>query len=194
MLSLFWFAVLTVAIFYIMTQYARPGLPEISAAVVAVFVIYYLSNTANVQTQTYFEETDRMLTTLGPYDHLHHDADVIHLIYSVVDFRPYNPDAFDRMLRQINHGLSIVADYTDRGATIDCLPQFELTESYFNRALFYFDSLAVTIPATKQAYHRHLAARQRLQLLLKRQTDRMRVVCPSKTSTYEGPRPYNAGV
>ena len=191
MLTLFWYAVLTVAIFYVMTQYVRPGLPEISAAVVTVVIVAYLTYTRSQKKLSYFEETDRMLATLGPYDHFYTDADLIHLLYSVIDFRTYNPDAFERLLQQINHGLTIVTDYTDRGATIDCLQQYGLVEGYFERALFYFDALAITLPATKQAYHRHLAARQRLQLLLKRQTDKIYKVCPSQTSIYEGPRPFS---
>lgn len=189
MLNTFWYAVITVAIFFVMTQYVRPGLSEISAAVVTIAVITYLVLDANTSSMNYMAETDKKYADLSQsYDHLYVDTNLIYLLHSILDFKQYNPDAFNRMMRQINHGLTIVTDYTDRGATENCADQFQLVESYFARAMFYMDALWITLPPTKQMYHRHQAAKQRLQLLLKRQTDRL--TCRSTTRIYEGPRPY----
>lgn len=118
--------------------------------------------------------------------YLHHDADIINLLYNVRDFHPYNPASYQLTVKSIDNVLKLhhelkklitsITNSDDPGGEIRrgagrAEDNLQVIDENISDALNHYHSLIIAMPSNLVLDKKHLNNQSRLQLLLQRHRD-----------------------
>lgn len=131
---------------------------------------------------------------------LHHDADIINLLYNIRDFHEYNSASFELIVKSINNVLKLhfelkkiitaIQQSDDPGGEIRrgagrSENNLDVIDENISDAMNHYHSLIISIPSNLVLDKKHLDNQHRLHILLKRHRDDSFRLC-RKLQKYTG--------
>lgn len=134
--------------------------------------------TIGLRKDSYIENTEPS-TDIKSFLYL--DPNLINLLYSVRDYELYSEIVFGRVLRSVNFMLKLKNDMlmkTPSGdiALQDVARNFQAASSFGKQAMNYFNSFIHSLPSNTYYQKKQADSMKRLQLLIKRNTDEMKII------------------
>jgi len=194
-------------VLFVFTTLAPITIAQIGGLLVGISVIIILQDREFSNIDTFNREMEFKLNTIkrlvrsakkdrpGPMKRkdvindpqfLHHDADIINLLYNVKDFYQYNPASFQLTVKSIDNVLRLhdelrlineaignsenPAGEIRRGAG-RCEDNLDVLDENQSDALNHFHSLIISMPSNLVLDNKHTDNQKRLHLLLQRHRD-----------------------
>ena len=127
--------------------------------------------------------------------YLHNDADIINLLFNILDLREYNANAFLEMVKCTDNLLKIEQDI-ETGIE-RCAENIEVANKFKNLALNHFQSIIYSTPSARVVNTKFKNNIDRFQLLLRRHIDNMYRICEKQRKkngySYKTKPIYNSG-
>lgn len=134
--------------------------------------------TVGLRKDSYIEGTE---TSTDIKSYLYLDPNLINLLYSIRDYELYSEIVFGRVLRSVNFMLKLKNDMlmkTPDGdiALQDVARNFQAASGFGRQSMNYFNSFIYSLPPNTYYQKKQAEAMKRFQLLIKRNTDEMKVI------------------
>lgn len=227
----FLYIVITIIIFFIVSKLVDVQLYHFMGLILVVLFVYNYQNRKDLTSSTDMELLDYKLAALqlkmydyitnyihklnpsisnvdlqnvksrSVLDYMYLDANMINLMYSLIDLYQYNPDSFQKMLKCVNNLLHIRNDLQYLGPIDRPADHFEIAESLAQKATNYLHTFQLSVPKNTVTVKLLSDALKRFQILIKRNLDIIVKICNKdakdnlNSSTtfinyYNGVKPY----
>lgn len=187
-------------VMYIINTMMTISLGHILGLSVGVFLIYFfnekdIKDTSDLNTELEYKlnaiknktlgtkiDRHRKRNLTGRLDksplYFHNDADIINLMYNIIDFAHYNEDAYFLMIKAIDNVI-LLHENIKTGVT-RCTENIETMVIFRDNALNHFHSFIFSLPSIKVINDKYKKNMKRLQLLLQRHIDSAVRICRSQ--------------
>lgn len=218
--KLFFISIVSIILF-VFTRISPITIAQLGGLLIGFSIILYLQDREFSNIDTFNREMEFKLNTIkrlvrdakkdrpGPIkrkdyisdpQYLHHDADIIELLFSIKDFYEYNPASFQLTVKSIDNILklhnelkmlneAIVSSLDPRGeirrGAGRCEHNLDVIDENQSDALNHFHSLILSLPSNVVLDYKHKNSQNRLHLLLQRHRDDSFRLC-KKLQKYTG--------
>jgi hypothetical protein len=172
----FQYAVVVVAVFFIVTRIVRPTAMQLVAAVLAAIIVFYRVDRRNTTTERAYTELEYRLKELYPKpENFHMDADILNFYYNMKDFRKYHSEGYDESLVAVDNMLKIISEM--EAGVYHCKDNLDIVKDQMNKALNHFQAIIFKLPSDVEVQRRHKRALNALHIVLRRHVDDMVKLC-----------------
>lgn len=197
---------ISVGSIYFTTTILKSNTSHLFAFIIIILAISFLQNQNKGKIKDFNEDLEFKLKTLNPKqppEFMHLDANIISLLASIKDFKKFNSDTYKKIVESTDNMLHIYSDLK-KGITLP-IQNFEIAIEQGTLAINYMHSFIINLPASTAFNKKHEAVLERFQLLIKRNLDKMYLICKEQIekeginrstkfiSHYEGTKPSVAG-
>lgn len=167
---------------------------------VGMVSVYYLNDRRKSTIDTLQRQHEAKADTIKPPPKRFRDReDVVDFMFSIQDFYPYNPLAFEEIVDNIDSFFELY-EFVEKGVP-NCEEVFALAENKKQNAVNALHSLIFTIPVSIKVTEKHNKAHLKLDEVMKTYLTTMYNKCKRELSKHgysierkhidTGPRPYN---
>lgn len=151
----------------------------IFSLVITSIIIFIIYDKDKIYKITGDKDIEFKLNSIYPKPkHFKNQNRLIDFIYSIKDYRPYNPDSFDKMLQCIDNVLKIYNDI--QIDTLYCNLNLDVAKDNMTNSLNYLHSLIYKLPANNYVENRHRLAIERLYDILNTYIQDIINICNNK--------------
>jgi len=169
--SLF-FYIVVVIIVYVMLSFLNIQFKNVVSVLVALSIVYFLNERRKSTETTEMQEIELKLYQIFPKPKFFHlDAGLIELITSIQEFRKYNEDSYDKMVRTIDTLLKIEFDI-ENGVNY-CKENVQIAKKFKKQALNYLSSIIMMTPVDRNIEIKLNKAVKSLHFILNHHIDQM---------------------
>jgi hypothetical protein len=203
----FYYLVIVIIVFFFVSQILNIQLYHFMGILLISIIIYNLNSLKNENVTNDMEIIDYYLASLqlkmydyidnyllklnpninatdlenirsrSKLDYLYLDANMITLLYSLIDFYDYSPSNFQMLLKCINNLLHIRNDLEFLGPIDRPADHFEIAQSLVQKAMNYLETFQIVIPKNSVTNKLLTDALSRMNILLKRNLDIIVQIC-----------------
>lgn len=144
-------------------------------------------------------ETKLFLIDKNVPPNLYLDPDLVNFLFSIKDFKKYNPDTYTSIIKTTDNLLRLRKDFEQD--LINPVETFRVAEMNYEKAVNYLHSFIISLPKEPTMKNKYQKSLERFQLLLKRNMDYMFKRCMELTKNidnttqfitdYNIQKPYN---
>jgi len=110
--------------------------------------------------------------------YLHYDPDMINLFHNILDFKEYNPIAYQKSVSSADHFLRLYSDILK--GSVNCSENKEVADKYASDIMNNYHSFIFKLPSNRVINEKYERNKKRLHLLVRRKQDEMFNICKSK--------------
>lgn len=145
-----------------------------------IVIVYYLNERDRVINVDDLKKIEIQMESIVPKPkYFYIDANIIELIYNLLEFYDYNPTDFETMVQSIDNLLKLRLDI-ERGM-VECEMIYDVAVDQKNKALNSIAAILISLPAQQILKEKLIAGIKILQLYLLRHLDFIKQTCENQT-------------
>lgn len=181
-------ALVAVIGFIIFTRFWNVSSAPLVGLVLVAGYFWYQYEVERTTISDFVSITEAMMNELdvdNSLPNIYSDANLIHLLYSIRDFRDHAPRTWVELLSALNDFYQLSRDFED-GVVVPNESQYEVAVKLHSVAVNSLHAFVYSMPYTDTNKTRLQTSLQRLRVILHRQMDRMNPNRRFKPKPYDG--------
>ena len=173
--SLFFYIVVLIVV-YVLLSFLNINFKNVISILVGIALVYYLNEKRKSTETTEMQEIELKLYQIFPKPKFFHlDAGIIELISTIQEFRNYNTDSYDRLVRTLDTFLKIKFDI-ESGVNY-CKENLQIAKRFKTQCLNYLHSIIFMVPSDINVEGKLKKALNSLHFILNHHIDVMTDEC-----------------
>lgn len=177
-INLFVYISVIIGVTYFTSKFKVSG-SNITGLVIGIAVVYFLNERNRALNVDELKTIEIQMESIIPKPrYFYIDANIIELVYNLMEFNNYNPQDFESMVLSIDNLLKLRLD-VERGME-ECAMIYDVAVEQKNKAMNSLSSIIISIPSQHVLKEKLLAGIKILHLYLYRHLDFIKGVCNSQ--------------
>lgn len=177
-LKLFIYIIIVFSSILLMTKFPI-STNHIVGIVLGIVIVYYLNERDRSVNIDDLKKIEIQMESIIPKPKFFYmDANIIEVVYNLLEFYDYNPEDFEAMVHSIDNLLKLRLDI-EKGM-VECKMIYDIAVDQKNKALNHLAAILVSLPAQQIIKEKLVAGIKILQLYLLRHLDFIRSTCENQ--------------
>lgn len=175
----FIFGVIVISSLYFTTTAFPIDVRHIAGVLLGLVVVFLLEDHNRSDIGNFNREFEVKLSKIIPVpEYFHTDVNIVDLFDNVSDFKEYNPDSWQEMIKATDSVLRLHSDM--KKGVMNCGENIDAANMFKNNAVNHFHTFIMSLPSNKVLNNKFTKNIGRFELLLRRHIDDMYRICKNQ--------------